>query len=150
MKPALFLRIAAVLTLIHAGLHTIGGVFGDLGPGPATVAATAMKMNQFLLVGNMRSYWDLYRGFGLAITIFLTAEAVLFWQLSSLAKTDARRLRPILVTFLVAYVALSVNSFAYIFVGPVIAEILIAACLGLALVTAKSQAPVYAATAQRG
>ncbi len=35
MKSVLFLRIAAVLTFIHAVLHTIGGVFGEVGPGPA-------------------------------------------------------------------------------------------------------------------
>ena len=149
MKPTLCLRSAAVLTFIHAALHTIGGVFGEAGPGPATVAVQAMKMNQFLLMGLTRSYWDFYRGLGLAVTIFLTAEAVLFWQLGSLAKTDARRLRPILTTFLVAYTALAVNSYAYIFLAPVITEIVIAACLGLAIVTAKSEAPVYAGTAQR-
>ena len=27
-KPVVLLRVAAVLTLIHAVLHTIGGVFG--------------------------------------------------------------------------------------------------------------------------
>lgn len=144
-KPAVFLRIAAVVTLIHAVLHTIGGVFGNIGPGPATVAVEAMKVNQFLLVGHMRSFWDFYRGMGLAATISLTSEAVLFWQLGSLAKTDAPRLRPILVTFLVAYSVLAVNSYTYFFVGPVIAEIVIAACLGLAILTAKSEAPAYAA-----
>jgi len=147
MKSTVFLRIAAVLTFIHAALHTIGGVFGKAGPGPATVAVQAMKMNQFLLMGHMRSFWDFYRGMGLGATISLTAEAVLFWQLGSLAKTDARRLRPILTTFLVAYSGLAVNSYAYFFLGPVIAEILIAACLGLAIVTAKSQATAYVGTA---
>ncbi len=147
MKPALLLRIAAVLTFIHAVLHTIGGVFGKAGPGPATVAVEAMKVNQFLLMGHMRSFWDFYRGMGLGATISLTAEAIVFWQLGSLAKTDARRLRPILATFLVAYAALAVNSYAYFFLGPVIAEILIAACIGLAIVTAKSQAASYVGTA---
>jgi hypothetical protein len=52
MKPVLFLRIAAVLTFIHAVLHTIGGVFGKPGTGPATVAVQAMKMNQFFLMGH--------------------------------------------------------------------------------------------------
>jgi hypothetical protein len=137
-KPALFLRIAAVLTLIHAVLHTVGGVFGKPGPGSATIAFQAMKMNQFLLMGHTRSYADFYRGLGLCVTIFLTAEAVVFWQLSSLAKTDAQRLRPILATFLVAYTTLAANSYAYFFLGPVIVEILIAACLGLAILTAKS------------
>jgi len=139
-KPVLFLRIASALTLIHAVLHTIGGVFGKVGPGPAAVAVEAMKANQFLLMGNMRSFWDFYRGMGLAATISLTSEAVLFWQLGTLAKTDARRLRLIVATFAVAYSVLAVNSNTYFFVGPVIAEILIVACLALAFVTAGSEA----------
>jgi hypothetical protein len=149
MKPVLFLRIASVLTFIHAVLHTIGGVFGKVGPGPAATAVEAMKTNQFLLLGHMRSFWDFYRGLGLAGTISLTAEAILFWQLASLAKTDAQRLRPIMATFLVAYATLVVNSYTYFFLPPVIAEIFIAACLGLAIVTAKSQAAAYAGAAQR-
>lgn len=147
MTPVLFLRIASVVTFIHAALHTIGGVFGKATPGPATVAVQAMRMNQFLLMGHMRSYWDFYRGMGLAVTIFLTAEAVVFWQLSSLAKTDARRLRPVLAVFVAAYLVLAVNSYAYFFWGPVITEILIAVLLSLAMVTAKSTAAAEAPTA---
>lgn len=139
-KPVLFLRIAAILTLIHAVLHTIGGVFGKVEPGAATIAVEAMKTNQFLLMGNMRSFWDFYRGLGLGITIFLAADSVLFWQLASLAKTDARRLRPILATFLIAYAVFSLNSYTYFFLGPVITEILIAACLGMAILTTKDPA----------
>ena len=148
-KPALFLRIAAVVTLIHAVLHTIGGVFGKPGPGPAAIAFQAMTMNQFLLLGHTRSYADFYRGLGLCVTIFLTAEAVVFWQLGSLAQTDAPRLRPILATFMVAYLTLAANSYAYFFLGPVIVEICIAVCLGLAMIAAKSPAAAYAGTAQQ-
>jgi hypothetical protein len=43
MKPALFLRIASVLTFIHAVLRTIGGVFGKVEPGPALVFANSRK-----------------------------------------------------------------------------------------------------------
>ena len=149
MKPSLFLRIASVLTFIHAVLHTIGGVLGKVPPGPATVAVEAMKANQFLVMGSTRSFWDFYRGFGLGATISLTAEAILFWQLASLATADAHRLRPIIATFLVAYAAIAVNSYTYFFLGPVIAEILIVACLGLALVTTKSEAAAYARTPLR-
>jgi len=147
-KPVVFLRAAAVLTFLHAVLHTVGGVFGNIGPGPATVAVQAMKANQFPLMGHMRSFWDFYRGLGLGATISLTSESILFWQLASLAKTDARRMRPILITFAVAYSALAVNSSTYFFLPPVIAEILIVACLGLAIITAESQAPAYAVTGQ--
>jgi uncharacterized membrane protein YjdF len=148
-KSVLFLRIAAVLTFIHAVLHTIGGVFGKVGPGPASVAVEAMKMNSFLWMGHLRSFWDFYRGLGLGVTISLTAEAIVFWQLASLAKIDARRLRPILAAFFVAYAVMAVNSYTYFFLGPVIAEMFIAACLGLAMVTAEFPAAAYAGAPQR-
>ena len=66
-KTVVFLRIAAVLTFIHAILHTIGGVFGPTEPGAATIAVQAMKANEFLLMGHVRSYWAFYRGIGLRI-----------------------------------------------------------------------------------
>ena len=138
-KPVLFLRVAAILTLIHAVLHTIGGVFGKAEPGPASVAMEAMKANRFVLMGHMRSFWEFYRGMGMAVTILLTAEAIVFWQLGSLARMDAQRLRPAVGTFMVAYAVLAVNSYTYFFFGPVIVEILIAACLGLAIITVKPE-----------
>lgn len=74
---------------------------------------------------------------GLGISISLTAEAVVLWMLASLAKTDSARLRPILCMFLLEYLAIAVNSYFNFFYGPVIAEILIALCLGMAIFTAK-------------
>jgi hypothetical protein len=134
-KPVLFLRIASVLTLIHAVLHTVGGVFGSVPPGPALVAATAMKTNQFLSMGHMRSFWDFYRGMGLGVSIFLTFEAIAFWLLSSLARRKITGLRPILLTFAMAYAVFAVNSYVYFFLAPVVTELLIAACLVAAALT---------------
>ena len=57
--------------------------------------------------------------------------------------------RPILATFFVAYAVMAVNSSTYFFLGPVIAEILIAACLGLAMVTAGFPAAAYAGAPHR-
>src|SRR5258708_4254849 len=113
MKPTLFLRIASVLTLIHSILHSIGGVFGKPAPGAAAMVMATMQANRFPVLGVERSYADFYLGFGLGITIFLTAEAVVFWLLGSLAKRDAARLRPILAVFMVGYVAFAVNSYLY-------------------------------------
>jgi hypothetical protein len=139
VKAVIFLRVASVLTLIHAVLHTIGGVFGDPEPGAASIAVAAMKANTFPLMGHTRSYWDFYMGLGLTVSILLTVEGVAFWLLGELAKRDAVRLRPILAVFAVGYLALTVNSYMYFFVGPVIVEILIAACLLIAIFTAKTQ-----------
>ena len=137
MKSVIFLRIASVLTFIHAVLHTVGGVFGSAAPGLQQATVATMKANEFAVMGAMRSYWDFYRGFGLMISVFLTLEAIVFWQLSSLAKTDALRLRPVLATFLIGYLGAAVLSYWYFFWAPVITEILIALCLGLAIGSAK-------------
>ncbi len=141
MKPALLLRIASVLTFLHAVAHTIGGVFGKAAPGPQQAAVLAMKTIQFQILGGLtRSYWDFYLGEGLAITIFLLVEAVVFWQLGSLAKKGAVPLRPIMAAFLVGYLVLAVNSWRFFFAPPVIGEILIALCLGLAIFTSRRTA----------
>ena len=138
MKPWTYLRIASVLTLVHSAMHTIGGVFGTAPPGPASVAEAAMKANQFQFMGATRTFWQFHRGLGLAVTIFLTAEGLVFWLLGSLAKRDAAALRPVLVVFLLGYLAFAVDSLVYFFALPIVFEALIALCLGLALAGAKS------------
>lgn len=132
MRPAVWLRVAAVLTLIHAVLHTIGGVFGAPDPGPQTVAVTAMKENTFVLFGQLRSYWIFYQGMGLIVTVFLTLEAVVFWLLGGLGKTEGARLRPVVLAFAIGYVVMAVLSWQHFFFAPVITELLIAACLAVA------------------
>jgi hypothetical protein len=141
MKPVIYLRIASVLTLLHAVLHTIGGVFGKPQPGPQMTAVEAMKANQFPLMGATRSFWEFYRGFGLGITIFLTAMAIVMWQLSSLAARGQYRLTPIYWTLVVAFLAMALNSYLYFFPPPVIVEVLIALCVAGALFTSKGPAP---------
>jgi hypothetical protein len=137
MRPVIFLRIASVLTLIHAVLHTMGGVFGKPATGVQAATVLVMQTNQFPLLGFTRSFWDFYMGMGLGVSIFLTAEALVFWQLAGLAKIRAWELRPILATFAVGYLIFAVDSYRFFFLGPVFTEILIAACLGMAIATAK-------------
>ncbi len=136
MKPVIFLRIASILALIHSILHTIGGVFGKPTPGTATMVAATMRLT-FPAFGTMRSYADFYRGMGLAVTIFLTMDAAILWLLTSLAKSDSARLRPILAVFLMGYLAMALNSYTFFFSGPVIAELLIVTFIAAALVTAR-------------
>ena len=148
-KPVVYLRIAAVLTLIHAVLHTVGGVFGSTEPGAATIAVQAMKANEFLLMGHVRSYWAFYRGLGLGVTIFLTAESIIFWQLAALAKTEITRVRPMLITFAAAYSVFAIVSSTYFFIGPVIAEVFIVTSLVLAIATIKSPVESFERSAPR-
>lgn len=138
MKPVIYLRIASVLTLLHAVLHTIGGVYGKPDPGPQQTAVAAMKANQFPLMGATRSYWSFHMGLGLAVTILLTVAAVVLWQLGTLAKTASSRLQSIYWVFLLGFLAMAVDSYVYFFPPPVIVELVIAACLAGAIFTSRS------------
>ncbi|HWE84396.1 MAG TPA: hypothetical protein VG267_05595 [Terracidiphilus sp.] len=140
MKATVWLRIAAVLTLVHSVLHTAGGVFGKTPPGPASVAVAAMQANHFMFMGATRTFWDFQRGLGLAATIFLTADGILFWLLGSLVKADGVRLRPVLAVFALGYLLFAVNSMVYFFTFAAVMEVCIALCLGIAWVTAKGSA----------
>jgi hypothetical protein len=138
MKPVIYLRVASILTLIHAVLHTVGGVFGKPVSGQAAMIAASMR-TRFEVFGVMRSYADFYRGMGLGITIALTMDAAVLWVLASMARSDSARLRPIMAVFCVGYIAITLNSLTFFFSGPVIAEILIVLSIGAAIVTARSR-----------
>jgi hypothetical protein len=58
------------------------------------------------------------------------------WQLGSLAKTDALRLRPIVASFFVAFVVNAVLTWKYFFAVPVVMAVAISVCLALAFVMA--------------
>lgn len=137
MKPALFLRIASVVTLIHCLLHTIGGVFGSPKHGAEEIAVIeTMKSHQFDAFGSMRSYWDFFFGYGLFVTIALLVGGVLFWRLAMLAKTNPVWIKPIVALFFFNYLGMAIVSWKYFFAGPAVAELFIATCLGLAFSTA--------------
>ena len=73
-KPVLYLRIASVLTFIHAVLHTVGGEdrswarrHGRRGDESEYVSA----------YGKRKKLLDVLSGMGLAATVSLTAESIL-------------------------------------------------------------------------
>jgi hypothetical protein len=136
MKAFHFLRAAAVLTLLYCAGHTMGMPWTPYTDPEATSVLEAMKSHHFEAEGFKGTYWDLYFGFGLIISVYLLVQAVVLWQLASLARMDAMRLRPIVVSFLIAFVINVALSFQYFFIVPVVMAGLIAICLALALVLA--------------
>ena len=138
MKPTLFLRIASVLTLIHCILHTVGGVFGSPQHGAEEIAVIhAMKSHRFDFLGSMRSYWDFFFGYGLFITLVLLILAILFWQLSVFWTRNPALVRSIIVLFSINFLVMAIVSWRYFFIAPAITELLIAVCLGIAVMLAK-------------
>jgi hypothetical protein len=142
VKAFHFLRIAAVLTLLYCAGHTSGMPWTPYTSPEAASVLEAMKGHSFDEQGFKGTYWDLYFGFGLIISVYLLLQAALLWQVASLAKTDARRVRAIVVSFLIAFVANAALSWKYFFLIPVVLAGLTAVCLAVALVLAgRTQAP---------
>jgi hypothetical protein len=140
MSSTLFLRIASVLTIIHAILHTVGGVLSKPNNGAREIAVIdAMKSQSFNVMGSMRTYWDFFYGYGWLLGLALLVEGILFWQLATIAKTNAAQLRPIIALFCLNFLVTTVIAWKYFFIAPAVTEILIAAFLAAAFVAAASQ-----------
>ena len=143
MRTTLYLRIASVLAIIHAILHTIGGVLSKPKNGAPEIAVIeAMKSRSFNVMGSMRTYWDFFYGYGWLLGLALLVEGILFWQLATIAKTNAAPIRPIIMLFCLNFVVTTVIAWKYFFIAPAVTEILIAAFLATAYFTA---APARAA-----
>ena len=97
-----------------------------------------MKSGRFF-AGATRSYWDLYFRYGLIAAGVCVVEAILLWELGRVVRADPLSIRPIVALLVVANVghALLVARY-FVFVVPIVFDVLIAALLIGAYVVAGS------------
>jgi hypothetical protein len=141
MKSFHFLRIAAVITLLYFAGHTSGMPWTPYTNPEATTVLESMKNHWFEDQGFKGTYWDLYFGFGITISAALLLQAVVLWHVGSSARTDAIRVRPIVISFLVAFIINAALAWKYFFVVPVVMASAIALCLAISLVLARRVQP---------
>ena len=136
MTP-LLLRTASIVALLQGLAHTVLIVSATPKHGPDEVAVLgAMKAHRFDFLGSMRSYWDFYFGYALFVALTCVIEAVLFWQLAGLAAAHPALARPIVALFCGANIAFALLAAKYFFVTPIVPDVVIAVCLGVALLAA--------------
>jgi len=135
MTASRWLRIAAVIMALFAAGHTMGGrkAWSPVGE---TLVLEQMRTFQFDAMGTSRTYFDFYLGFGFVISVLQFMQAVLLWQVGGLAREDARRVRPLIATFLVAAIASTLVTWRYIFLVPTIFSIVYTVAVALAFVMA--------------
>ena len=126
MKAAMFYRIAAVLMLLLDAGHTSGFPWSDPKWG---VDLGSMQSTHFDILGFNRTYWDFYVGFGLFITVFLLLAVVLAWQLGGLPTETLALMRGTAWTFAVCFAAITVLSWRYLFIIPIVFSMVITLCL---------------------
>jgi hypothetical protein len=134
MKPALPLRTASILALIAALGHT--ALFLTYKPthGPdEIVVVTAMQTHVFSFGGFLHSYWQLYFGYELFVTISCLVECGLLWQLANLSTSAPSAIRPMIGLFFLGEVATSILMLKFFFVIPIVVHSATALCLALAV-----------------
>ena len=136
----LLLRIASVLSAIQGLAH--GALFITAKPrnGPAEEAVvSAMKATRVMRGG--LGYWDFYFGYGLIAAAICIVEAVLFWQLVTVARANPALARPTIALFVVWNIAHALLLVRYFrFPVPITFDVVIAITLALAFFAARPAA----------
>jgi hypothetical protein len=136
MTTTLWLRISAVVSLLFTLGHTMGGrkQWSPMGDNPVL---ESMRTVPFQAMGASRTYLDFYMGFGWSISVLMLLETILLWQLGSLARTEAARLRPMIAAFAVATAATCAIAWVLIFPLPAAFAAVLFVCLAVAFAMAR-------------
>ena len=132
MSATAYYRIAALLLALYAALHTMG----FLGFKPTSAEARAVLDGMYAVemrVGRATfTYGGFYRGFGLAITVYLVFSAYLAWHMGALAGASPGAIGALAWVFVAVNAALLVLAFAYFSLLPAILSALVTLALAVA------------------
>jgi hypothetical protein len=131
MKASLFYRIPAVLLLLFAVGHTLGFRESDPAWGIDALLGS-MRSIHFDVQGFNRTYWDFFVGAGFSVGVFYVFAAVLAWQLGGLPAATLAVMRVTVWAFVVCFAAITVVSWRYLVILPVVISFAITVCLTVA------------------
>ena len=126
MRASMFYRIAAVLLLLFDAGHSSGFPWSDPKWG---AGLGSMRSTHFYIMGSRRTYWDFYVGFGLFVSVFLLLAVVLAWQLGRLPPESLALMRGTAWAFALCFAAITVLSWKYLFIIPIVFSIVTTLCL---------------------
>jgi hypothetical protein len=88
-----------------------------------------MRSIHFNVQGFNRTYWDLFEAAGFSVGIFYLFAAILAWQLGGLPAEILIRMRGVAWVFALCFAAITIVSWMYLFVLPIVFSIVITICL---------------------
>jgi hypothetical protein len=132
MNARLFLRSAAVITLLLTVGHMLGSPWTPVHTPPGLAVVTAMKSYHFPAMGFERTYYEFYVGFGWLLGAYAAAHAVIFWQLAGLSSQFPGKLRPVVAVLCLEAVCAALLEWKFLFWAPIVFSAATAACLGVA------------------
>jgi hypothetical protein len=131
MKASIFYRAAGVFLLLLAVGHLLG--FRQTDPNWGVDALlSSMRSIHFVVQGFNRTYWDLFVAAGLVVGVLYLFAAILAWQLGGLPTETLGRMRSVAWAFALCFAVITIVSWRYLFVLPIVFSIVITVCLILA------------------
>ena len=131
MSPSLLYRVASALLVLFGLGHQLG--FRQVDPRWGVDSAIgALKATQFQVQGMTRTYWDFFSAFGFFVTVFLFFSAILAFQLAGLSKENLRSFSLVTWAFASSFVVITLLTWRYFFVAPLVFSSLVALCLLMA------------------
>ena len=128
MKASVFYRTAAVLLLLFAAGHTLGFRQSDPQWGVDALLGS-MRSIHFNVQGFNRTYWDLFVAAGFSVGVFYLFAAILAWQLGGLPAATLAHMRGTTWAFAICFAAITMVSWRYLFMLPIVFSIVITLCL---------------------
>jgi hypothetical protein len=141
MHASRLYRIAAVLLLLFAVGHTLGFRHSEPVWGIDALLGS-MRSIHFDVQGFNRTYWDFFVGAGFSVGVLYLFAAILAWQFGGLPVATLALMRGTTWAFALAFGAITVVSWRYLFIIPIAFSIAITVCLtAAAWMSAKQVAP---------
>jgi len=141
MQASMFYRIAAVLLLLFAVGHTLGFRQSDPSWGVDALLGS-MRSIHFDVQGFNRTYWDLFEAAGFSVGVFYLFAAILAWQLGGLPAASLALMRGTAWGFALCFAAITVVSWIFLFILPIVFSGVITVCLTAAAWLSAKQVPM--------
>jgi hypothetical protein len=131
VKAPILYRISSVLLLLFAVGHLLGFRQSDPAWGVDTLL-DSLRSIHFDVQGFSRTYWDFFVAAGFSVGALYLFAAVLAWQLGGLPAEILAGMRATVWALALCFAAITVVSWRYLFILPVVFSIVITVCLTLA------------------
>jgi hypothetical protein len=128
LKASALYRISSILLLLFAIGHTVGFRQSDPNWGVDTLLSS-MRSIHFDVQGFSRTYWDLFVAAGFSVGVFYLFAAILAWQLGGLPAETLALMRGTAWALAVCFAAITVVSWRYLFILPIVFSMVITVCL---------------------
>lgn len=118
ISPVVLIRLSSVLVVLLMAGHTSAYPWTSTHGVQETRLLNLMKSVDFEFLGERSTYWSLYFGWGLLISVLLLTLAIILWLLADIARLAPRRLGVVTGIISASCLAGACLSFLFFYIPP--------------------------------